>query len=91
MVKAWTTLSVLVISLATILAAAGCGKKAAEPAKTADQVSAEKAATEKRVRENAVWGEQVKALDKAKDVQKSVDSQAAETAKKIDDLAKQSE
>jgi uncharacterized lipoprotein YbaY len=80
-VKAW-------IGLLVCIALAGCGKKSEEPAKTADQVSAEKAATEKRVRENTVWGEQVKALDKAKDVQKSVDTQAAETAKKIDDLAK---
>jgi hypothetical protein len=83
-VKTWFVFSLLCAAVAVT----GCGKKSEETAKTADQVSAEKAATEKRVRENAVWGEQVKALDKAKDVQKSVDTQAAETAKKIDDLAK---
>jgi hypothetical protein len=75
-------------ALTVAVAITGCGKQAEPPAKTADQVAAEKAAIEKRVRENTVYGEQVKSLDKAQDMQKSLDAQAAETAKKIDELAK---
>jgi FlaG/FlaF family flagellin (archaellin) len=81
----------IAIAFAALMVAAaitGCGKQAEPPAKTADQITTEKAAAEKRVRENAVWGEPVKSLDKAQDVQKSLDTQAAETAKKIDELAK---
>jgi hypothetical protein len=61
---------------------AGCGKKA--------EISApvEKAEAAKAVRENQVYGEQVKALDKAKEMQKSLDAQTAESTKKLDELTK---
>ena len=45
-------------------------------------------AAEKMVRDNPVYGEQIKALDKAKEMQKAVDAQAAENTKKIDDVTK---
>ena len=65
-----------------------CSKKAEESPKSAEQLKTEKAATDKTVRDNAVYGKQIKALDKAKDVQKVADEQAAETAKKIDEATK---
>ena len=56
--------------------------------KTAEQTQAEKAAAEKMVRDNPVYSEEIKALDKAKEMQKNMDALAAENAKKIDDVTK---
>ncbi len=60
----------------------GCGKKA-EISAPVEKVDAAKA-----VRDNQVYGEQVKALDKAKEMQKSLDAQTAESTKKLDELTK---
>ena len=78
---------------ACILSMAACSKKATEPAKTATQINAEKgaaekAAAEKMVRDNPVYGEQIKALDQAKAMQKTLDAATAESSKKIDELTK---
>jgi cell division protein FtsB len=76
----------LLICLAFTITA--CTKKAEDKPKTAEQTQAEKAAAEKMVRDNPVYGEQIKALDKAKEMQKAMDALAAENAKKIDDVTK---
>jgi hypothetical protein len=61
-----------------------CGKKADAPAKTTEQVQAEKDAATKAVRDNSVYGEQFKSLDKAKATAAAAD----EAAKKTDDALK---
>ena len=75
-------------TFAFAISLSACSKKAEESPKSAEQLKTEKAATDKTVRDNAVYGNQIKALDKAKDVQKVADEQAAETAKKIDEATK---
>jgi Na+-translocating ferredoxin:NAD+ oxidoreductase RnfG subunit len=76
---------ILFAAVATIVLAA-CNKT--EPAKTGEQQKAEKAAAEKMVRDNPVYGDQIKALDKAKETQKALDDAAAANAKKIDEITK---
>ena len=76
----------LLIGLALTVAA--CSKKADDKPKANEQIQAEKAAAEKMVRDNPVYGEKIKALDKAKETQKAMDALAAENAKKIDDVTK---
>jgi hypothetical protein len=74
-----------IIVIAFIGAALGACSKTSEPTpKTAEQRAAEKTSNDKSVRDNAVWGTQVQALDKAKDVQKAADQQAEDTRKKIE-------
>ncbi len=75
-----TRLTLVCLLTATL---AACSKKD-DDAPSAEQVKAEKAAADKSVRDNAVWGEQVKALDKAKEVQK----QSEEAAKKLEEATK---
>jgi hypothetical protein len=60
-----------------------CGKKADTP-KTAEQVKAEKDATAKAVRESAIFGDGVKAMDKAKAV-------SDDAVKKTDEALKKAE
>ena len=76
----------LLISLACTIVA--CSKRTEDKPKTIEQTQVEKAAAEKMVRDNPVYGEQIKALDKAKETQKAMDALAAENAKKIDDVTK---
>lgn len=45
-----------------------CGKKEKEPVKTAEEQKVEMDKAAKTTRDNAVWGEQVKSMDKAKAV-----------------------
>jgi len=73
-------LAVLILALAL----GGCGKKAEAPAKTAEQVKAEKDAATKAVRDNPVYGEQFKALDKAKETAAA----SEEAAKKTEEALK---
>ena len=61
-----------------------CGKNKEPMPKTIEQ----KTADDKSVRDNAVWGAQVQALDKAKGVQAAIDQQAEDARKKIDDSSK---
>ena len=77
--------------ICVVLTMAACSKKADDKPKAAEQIQAEKAAGEKTVRDNLVYGEQIKALDKAKEAQKAqkaMDALAAENAKKLDDVTK---
>lgn len=69
------------VSLTASLTA--CGKKT-EPPKTAEQLKAEKEATAKTVRDNPVWGDQVKAMDKAKAVTDQAVKAQEEQLKKAD-------
>jgi major membrane immunogen (membrane-anchored lipoprotein) len=62
-----------VVLLATLLLVS-CGKQ--DPAKTAEQQKAELDKAAKTTRDNPVWGEQVKSMDKAK----AVTEKAAQTA-----------
>lgn len=71
-----------------VLTMAACSKKVEDKPKTIEQTQAEKAAAEKMVRDNPVYGEPIKALDKTKEMQKAMDALAAENAKKIDDATK---
>ena len=61
-----------------------CGKKADAPTKTAEQEKAEKDAATKAVRDNPVYGDQFKAMDKAK-------ATADESAKRTEDAVKKAE
>lgn len=69
----------LIVALFAALLLISCGKK--EPVKTAEQQKAELDAANKATRENPVWGEQVKALDKAKAVAEKVPQTAEEKLK----------
>ena len=72
------------IAMAMTLSA--CGKKA-EPAKTAEEQKAEKDAAAKMVRDNPVYGDQFKAMDKAK----ATADQAANATQKTEDALKKAE
>ena len=74
---------ILTAAIAAI-AFTACGKKADAP-QTEAEAKASKDAGAKSVRDNAVWGTQVQAHDKAKDVQKTMDKQFEDTQKKIDE------
>ena len=56
----------IVVTLFTALLLVSCSKK--EPVKTADEQKAELDKAAKTTRDNTVWGDQVKAMDKAKAV-----------------------
>jgi PBP1b-binding outer membrane lipoprotein LpoB len=71
--------------LFTALVLVSCSKK--EPVKTAEQQKAEMDQAAKTTRDNTVWGDQVKALDKAKDVAAA----AADATKKTDDALKKAD
>jgi hypothetical protein len=75
----------LVLILAMTLSA--CGKNAEAPGKTAEQEKAEKDAASKAVRDNPVYGDQFKALDKAKATAAAAD----ESAKKTEEALKKAE
>ena len=69
----------LIVALFAALLLISCSKK--EPVKTAGQQKAELDAAAKATRENPVWGEQVKALDKAKAVAEKVPQTVEEKLK----------
>ena len=54
------------VAVAMVVALGACGKKAEVPTKTAEQEKTERDAATKTVRDNPVYGDQFKALDKAK-------------------------
>ncbi len=78
------------ISVAAVLmlamALGACGKQDAAP-KTAEQAKAEKDTAAKAVRDNPVYGDQMKAMDKAK----ATAAAAGEATKKVDDATKEAE
>jgi hypothetical protein len=61
-----------------------CGKSQEQP-KTAEQVKSERDDATRRTRENPVYGDQLKTLDKAKAVQETVNQQAEALRKKADE------
>ena len=71
-------------SMLIALMFAGCGKKAETTVKTGEQQKTEKDAATKAVRDNPVYGEQFKSLDKAKATAAAAD----EAAKKTEDAIK---
>ncbi len=75
----------IVIALLAALLLISCSKK--EPVKTAEQQKMEMDQAAKTTRENTVWGDQVKALDKAKDTAAA----AADATKKTDDALKKAD
>ena len=75
----------VVVALFAALLLISCSKK--EPVKTAEQQKVEMDQAAKATRENTVWGDQVKALDKAKDTAAA----AAEATKKTDDALKKAD
>ena len=56
----------VIVALFTALLLVSCSKK--EPVKTAEEQKAELDKAAKTTRDNTVWGDQVKAMDKAKAV-----------------------
>ncbi len=75
----------IVIALLAALLLISCSKK--EPVKTTEQQKMEMDQAAKVTRENTVWGDQVKALDKAKDTAAA----AADATKKTDDALKKAD
>ena len=75
----------ILVALFTALLLISCGKK--EPVKTAEQQKVEMDQAAKASRENTVWGDQLKVLDKAKDTAAA----AADATKKTDDALKKAE
>jgi hypothetical protein len=73
--------------LAAVLCTAllcSCGKAPEQP-KTAEQAKSERDEATRRTRENPVYGDQLKTLDKAKAVQETVNQQAETLRKKVDE------
>ena len=75
----------ILVAFFAALLLVSCSKK--EPAKTAEQQKAELDQAAKVTRENAVWGEQVKALDKARDTAAAV----GDATKRTDEALKKTE
>lgn len=73
-------------ALAALLALGACGKNDSAP-QTAEQAKAAQDATAKAVRDNPVYGDQVKAMDKAK----AAAAATGEATKKVDDATKEPE
>jgi hypothetical protein len=73
--------------LSTVVVLGACGKQSADAPKTSAQIEAERAQSAKTVRDNPVYGDQVKALDKAK----ATAAAAGEAARKTDDATKEPE
>lgn len=71
----------LIVALFAAMLLISCGKKEPVKTKTAEQQKAELDAAAKATRENPVWGEQVKALDKAKAVAEKVPQTVEEKLK----------
>lgn len=68
------------ICIAVVAGLAGCGKKAETVTKSSEQVKAEQAASAAKARESVVYGDQLKAMDKAKS---TADDAAKATEEKL--------
>ena len=79
--------TIAAVMLATTLGA--CGKKAEAPVKTAEQIKAEQEAAAKVARESVVYGEQLKALDKAKEAAAAAEAAAKKTEEALKEVEKQ--
>ena len=78
-------MSRIAIAVVAVLALAACGKKEAAQPKTEAQVKSERDAATKGSRENAVWGEPLKQMDKAKDLGKDMNKMAEDQVKKAEE------
>ena len=72
----------IVVALFTALLLVSCSKK--EPVKTAEEQKAELDKAAKTTRDNTVWGDQVKAMDKAKAVTEEANKSVEDKMKKAD-------
>jgi ABC-type glycerol-3-phosphate transport system substrate-binding protein len=79
--------SILLSAVAVSLTLAACGKPA-DPPKTAEQQKAEKDAATKTTRENPVYGDQLKAMDKAKAATEEANKKREEAVGTADDKLK---
>lgn len=77
----------LMLSIVVVTALAACGKPAEAP-KTAEQQKAEKDAATKATRENSVYGDQLKAMDKAKAATEEANKKREEAVGTADDKLK---
>jgi predicted small lipoprotein YifL len=67
---------------------AACGKKEPVQVKSDAQVKAERDAATKATRENPVYGDQLKQMDKAKELGKDMNKMAEDAVKKAEDGVK---
>ena len=74
----------LLVAVLSAIFICSCGKAQEQP-KTAEQAKFERDEATRRTRENPVYGDQLKALDKAKAVQETVNQQAEALRKKADE------
>ncbi len=77
----------IVLAVTTAAALAACGKPT-DPPKTAEQQKAEKDAAIKTTRENPVYGDQLKAMDKAKAATEEAAKKREEAVGTADDKLK---
>lgn len=77
----------LMLSSVVMIALAACGKPSEAP-KTVEQQKAEKDAATKATRENPVYGDQLKAMDKAKAVTEEANKKREEAVGTADDKLK---
>jgi hypothetical protein len=82
---AWPLLALTSLGL---LFASGCGKQTPERVKTDAEVKAERDAATKASRENPVYGDQLKQMDKAKDLGKDMNKMAEDAVKKAEEVSK---
>jgi hypothetical protein len=60
------TIKYICLSVLITISISACGKKTEAPAKTAEETKATQAASAAKARESVVYGDQLKAMDKAK-------------------------
>jgi hypothetical protein len=74
------TIKHISICIAVVAGLVACGKKAETVTKSSEQVKAEQASSAAKARESAVYGDQLKAMDKAKS---TADDAAKATEEKL--------
>ncbi len=83
-VKQFLTSVLVVVAATNMLTISACGKKIEAPEKSAEQAQADRAASATKARESAVFGDQLKAMDKAKATADEAAKVAEERLKKAD-------
>ncbi len=73
-----------VLAVCVAIAFSACSKKSDAPVKTADEVNAEQTAAAAEARKSVVYGNQLKAMDKAKATAEEASKTAAEKLKQAD-------
>jgi hypothetical protein len=79
------TMKQFLFGLGLMLCLAACGKNTEPTPKTAEQAKSEREASAAKARESAVFGDQLKAMDKAKDTADAASKAAEERVKQIND------